>query len=78
MKTLERIDIDRRFCKGCLLCREVCQYDVLEPGKERSDLDHLMPWPARPENCKLCRLCELNCPDMAISVVVKEGGKETT
>ena len=78
MKGVERIEIDRRYCKGCLLCKYVCEYEVFEQGQERSDLDYLMPRPAKLENCKVCRLCELNCPDMAITVVAKQKGKENT
>ena len=78
MKGVEKIDIDRRYCKGCLICKYVCEHDVFELGQERSDLDYRMPQPAKLENCKVCRLCELNCPDMAITVVAKEKGKEKT
>ena len=50
MKAAERIDIDRKYCKGCMLCQYVCQFDVFEPGQERSALDYLMPRPAKLEN----------------------------
>ena len=45
-------------------------------GKERSDLDYLMPQVAHIENCKVCGLCELHCPDMVLTVIGKEKGKE--
>ena len=73
LKGVERIEIDRRYCKGCMLCQYVCKYDVFEPGQERSALDYLMPRPSRPENCRLCRLCESHCPDMALVVVAPQG-----
>ncbi len=64
---------DLGLCKGCMLCQYVCKYDVFEPGQERSALDYLMPRPSRPENCRLCRLCESHCPDMALVVVAPQG-----
>ncbi len=76
MKGAERIEIDRRYCKGCMLCKFVCPCDVFEPGQIRSDLDYLMPQPVRIENCEACGLCESNCPDMVLTVVAKGKGKE--
>lgn len=76
MKKAERIEIDSRFCKGCMLCQYVCKQGVYELGKERSALDYFMPQPAKIENCHVCRLCELHCPDMALTVVGREKGKE--
>ena len=75
MKGAERIEIDRRYCKGCLLCQYVCKFEVFEAGQERSALDYLMPRPAKVENCRVCRLCESHCPDLALTVVA---GKNST
>ena len=76
MKVAERIEIDRRYCKGCLLCRYVCKFEVFEPGQERSALDYRMPTPTRLENCRVCGLCESNCPDMALTVIANRQEKE--
>jgi 2-oxoglutarate ferredoxin oxidoreductase subunit delta len=76
LKGAERIDIDRRCCKGCMLCKYICPFDVFEPGQTRSDLDYLMPRVANLENCRVCGLCESHCPDMCITVVAKKKGKE--
>jgi 2-oxoglutarate ferredoxin oxidoreductase subunit delta len=76
LKGAETIDIDRRYCKGCMLCKYICPFDVFEMGKERSDLDYLMPQATKVENCKVCGLCESHCPDMCITVVAKKKGKE--
>ncbi len=59
-----------------MLCKYICPCDVYELGKERSDLDYLMPQVAYIENCKVCGLCEQHCPDMALTVIGKEKGKE--
>jgi NAD-dependent dihydropyrimidine dehydrogenase PreA subunit len=55
-----------------MLCQYVCKFEVFEPGQERSALDYLMPRPAKVENCRVCRLCESHCPDMALVVVAEE------
>jgi NAD-dependent dihydropyrimidine dehydrogenase PreA subunit len=59
-----------------MLCKYICPFDVFEMGKERSDLDYLMPQATKVENCKVCGLCESHCPDMCITVVAKKKGKE--
>jgi 2-oxoglutarate ferredoxin oxidoreductase subunit delta len=76
LKSAERIEIDPRYCKGCMLCQYVCRYEVFEPGQERSALDYLMPRAAKLESCRVCRLCEFHCPDMALVVVAKKDEKE--
>ena len=50
--------------------------DLRYRGQERSALDYLMPRPAKLENCRVCRLCETHCPDMALTVIAGEKGKE--
>ena len=72
MKGAEKIEIDRRYCKGCMLCKYICPRGVYAVGTERSDLDYLMPKPAQVDNCIVCRLCEQHCPDMVITVTGKE------
>jgi 2-oxoglutarate ferredoxin oxidoreductase subunit delta len=69
MRKIQKIDIDRRFCKGCNLCCHVCPRGVLQSGEVRSDLGYLMPAVAHIEECSGCRQCEWACPDMAVVVV---------
>ena len=76
MKAAARIDIDPKYCKGCMLCQYVCQFEVFEPGQERSLLDYLMPRVAKLENCRVCGLCETHCPDMALTVIAEEKGEK--
>jgi 2-oxoglutarate ferredoxin oxidoreductase subunit delta len=75
LKGAERIEIDPRYCKGCMLCQYVCKFEVFEAGQERSALDYRMPRVAKMENCRVCGLCEINCPDLALTVVAKKKGK---
>lgn len=60
------IDINEKWCKGCGICIAFCPAKVLvarEDGKAAV---------ANIEACTRCGLCELRCPDYAISV----GGKQ--
>ncbi len=55
------IRVNIEWCKGCGICVAFCPRDVLEleDGKVKV---------ARPEDCIDCKLCELRCPDFAITV----------
>jgi 2-oxoglutarate ferredoxin oxidoreductase subunit delta len=55
------ITVNTKWCKGCEICVAFCPKDCLEMyhGKCRA---------ARPEDCIKCMLCELRCPDFAITV----------
>lgn len=55
------IRVTVEWCKGCEICVAFCPKNVLEMegGKVRV---------ARPEDCIKCMLCELRCPDFAITV----------
>jgi 2-oxoglutarate ferredoxin oxidoreductase subunit delta len=51
-----------RWCKGCRICVELCPTDALEMSSEqRAFLAH-------PEACTRCGICEINCPDFAITL----------
>jgi 2-oxoglutarate ferredoxin oxidoreductase subunit delta len=54
-------------CKSCDLCIDICPRDVLEYQRP-----HLKPKVANLDACTGCRLCELLCPDWAISVEIME------
>lgn len=65
-QTVEAIDINLSWCKGCLICKELCPKNVYDAAKKGK------PVPARIEDCIYCRLCELRCPDMAIRIDVSD------
>jgi len=73
--TVNRIVIDEAFCKGCQLCVDQCPQAVYEPGQRRNAKGYRLPEVVRPEACVACRLCEMLCPDLAITV--KEAQDET-
>ncbi|MBN1885972.1 MAG: 4Fe-4S binding protein [Candidatus Krumholzibacteriota bacterium] len=49
------------WCKGCEICVAFCPKNVLEMENGTVKV-------ARPDDCIKCMLCELRCPDFAITV----------
>jgi 2-oxoglutarate ferredoxin oxidoreductase subunit delta len=60
------IIIDEDMCKGCGICIEVCPKGVLEVSMKISARGYYIPLVKREEDCAICRLCEIICPDFAI------------
>jgi 2-oxoglutarate ferredoxin oxidoreductase subunit delta len=58
--------ITRGWCKGCGICVAFCPKQVLEMDRDDKAVA------ARIEDCIACRLCELRCPDLAITVEVEK------
>ena len=60
------ISVDKKLCKQCGICTELCPKKVLKQEfgcpPEVADLDA----------CIGCRLCQLRCPDFAIEVEVSK------
>ena len=68
-KSAIEILIDDQFCKGCNLCIEVCPREVLDKGGQRSRAGYSMPKVVSLGNCVSCFLCEMTCPDLALTVI---------
>jgi 2-oxoglutarate ferredoxin oxidoreductase subunit delta len=58
--------LDISLCKACGICIELCPQHVFD------ETDMGEPVLARPDDCTLCLLCELHCPDFAIEVRRRE------
>ncbi|MGR3311553.1 MAG: 4Fe-4S binding protein [Candidatus Brocadiales bacterium] len=58
------ITINHNYCKTCGICVSFCPVQDLEI--HRGKLTEL-------GKCIACRLCEIYCPDMAITVEVEDG-----
>jgi 2-oxoglutarate ferredoxin oxidoreductase subunit delta len=58
--------LDVSLCKACGICIELCPTHVFDA----TDMGEAVV--ARPEDCTLCLLCELHCPDFAIEVRRRE------
>jgi 2-oxoglutarate ferredoxin oxidoreductase subunit delta len=49
------------LCKGCIICVDVCPHDTLEMRGLYAAVRKL-------DTCTKCMICELRCPDFAITV----------
>jgi 2-oxoglutarate ferredoxin oxidoreductase subunit delta len=57
-----KILVDGQRCTGCDACIEVCPVAVFELKKAKAV-------PQKPEDCLVCRACEVQCPESAIQVI---------
>ncbi len=65
-KKVREILIQTKWCKNCGICVEFCPQKVFTLGKLNE------PMISTPEACSCCRLCELRCPEFAITVTEME------
>ena len=56
------------WCKGCNLCIDKCPVDALEDSEVLNRKGIYPPRLKEDNRCTNCRLCELLCPDFAITV----------
>lgn len=63
------IHINDNWCKGCNLCIVNCPRDALVFSKRFNKRGIHPPELVENHSCNHCRLCELVCPDFAITVV---------
>ncbi len=55
------IALNEEFCKGCEICVEICPNKCLE-------MKGFYPVVKDINLCSKCMLCELECPDFAITI----------
>lgn len=65
---MPKLWIDQRYCKGCLICIEVCPTKAIAPSAKINAKGYVIPVEKNMRDCKNCGLCELMCPDFAIAV----------
>jgi len=71
------IEVKDDWCKGCNICIERCPVNALEESDRLNKKGIRPPQLKKDNECNDCRLCELLCPDLAISVIPdKEVKKE--
>ena len=64
----EPVIVYNRWCKGCSICVEFCPKKVLALSQEGVPVAVVV----NPQECTRCRLCEVLCPDFAITVIPRE------
>jgi 2-oxoglutarate ferredoxin oxidoreductase subunit delta len=60
------------WCKGCGYCIEICPKKILKESERVNKKGYLLPEVVSPEECILCKKCELICPEMAITIESEE------
>jgi len=65
---MEKIKLNRKWCKGCGLCIEICPKNVYDRGNKVSTKGFKEIIVKNPDACNQCQLCELLCPDLAITI----------
>ena len=70
------IEVNEDWCKGCKICIERCPVNALEESDKLNRRGVRPPRLKKDNQCNYCRLCELLCPDLAITVFVDDKKKE--
>ena len=70
------LEIKEDWCKGCGICIERCPVNALEESDKLNKKGIRPPKLKENNECNFCRLCELLCPDLAITVIAEEVKKE--
>lgn len=67
------IKIDKKRCKACYLCIDVCPKKLIKKGTEANKLGHFpVEFEDTKNECLGCAMCAMRCPDMAIVEVTKD------
>jgi 2-oxoglutarate ferredoxin oxidoreductase subunit delta len=64
-----KIIILEEYCKGCNICVEVCPKDTLAMVPVGTRWQGSVVKTVDVDTCISCMLCDLQCPDFAISVI---------
>lgn len=62
----------RGLCKGCGICIEICPVGALSWDKENTGVYNQPSIKVDMDKCIMCGLCDLRCPDSAITVEKKQ------
>ncbi len=65
---MNKLWIDERYCKGCLICVEVCPTKAIQSSAKLNAKGYRLPREENMTLCKGCGLCVLMCPDFAIAI----------
>jgi 2-oxoglutarate ferredoxin oxidoreductase subunit delta len=70
------IEFKDDWCKGCNICIDRCPLNALEESDRLNKKGVRPPQLKKDNKCNYCRLCELICPDLAVTVIPEEIKKE--
>lgn len=62
------ITLNETWCKGCRICVEFCPTGVWEMNESADRWEGAIARVANIDACTGCGICEVQCPDFAISV----------
>jgi 2-oxoglutarate ferredoxin oxidoreductase subunit delta len=62
------IELRVDWCKGCYFCLKVCPVEGIFSQSGEIGSKGFKPVEVHPPGCTGCLLCELLCPDLAITV----------
>ncbi len=64
----EKMKINKEWCKGCMLCVNICPYAALELAENVNKKGQRYVVLKYPEKCTGCGLCAIMCPDCVIEI----------
>jgi len=70
-RSVAKIKLNQKWCKGCGLCIEICPKNVYDRESKVSAKGFREIIIKNPDDCNQCQLCELLCPDLAITIEAK-------
>jgi len=65
---MNKLWIDGGYCKGCMICIDVCPTKAIGPSEKLNPKGYRLPKEENMALCKGCGLCVLMCPDFAIAI----------
>ncbi len=69
---MNKLHVNPKYCKGCLICVATCPTGALRPCRTINAKGYTLPEEGEMERCTGCGLCETVCPDFAIAIEVDE------
>ena len=67
-----KLHINSTYCKGCLICVEICPKKALKASDKLNAKGYILPMEGEFTKCTGCKLCEIVCPDFAIGIETDE------
>ena len=67
-----KITVIQNRCKGCQFCVELCPKKNLKQSKDYNPKGYRFVYSEDDRECINCGLCEIVCPDFAITVTERE------